>query len=181
MLSQDEVYNNFVNDFSSSMYKLQNKDPFSDYVFLCVGSDKIIGDCYGPLVGEKLESLLKNMYQNIHIKGTLQSPISAINFKKAIDKIYTEYRKPCIIAIDSALSEKDKIGSIYISNTKMQCGNGTGKNIGKIGDISIKGVVARDYKMPKYNFSSLQNASLGSVIKLANITSEGIYNVIKYN
>lgn len=181
MLLQDEIYNQFVNDFSRGMYQLPNDHPFSDFIFLCIGSDKIIGDSYGPLVGDKLENLLKNMYQNIHVIGTLQEPISAVNLNKTIEKIYLDYKHPCMIAIDSALSQKEKVGTIYVSNYKMQCGNGTGKQIAKVGDISIKGIVGKDYKIPKYNFSSLQNASLGEVIKLANKTAEGIYNVIKYH
>lgn len=181
MLSQDEIYSAFINDFSTSMYSLPKKTQYSDYVFLCVGSDKIIGDSYGPLVGEKLEELLKNMYQNIKVFGTLKSTVSAINLNQTIEKIYKDYKEPCVIAIDSALSQSEQIGRIMVSNSKMQCGKVTNKKMNLVGDVSIKGIVAKNYKIPKYNFSSLQNTSLGGVIKLANITAEGIHNVIKYN
>lgn len=171
MLSLNEKYNNFVNEFSSALYNLKMDIPFSDYVFLCVGSDKIIGDSYGPLVGEKLKEAFKNMYHNIEVYGTLEEPVSAVNLEKKVEEIYKKYQHPCIIAIDSALGRQDKIGSIFVSNTKMQCGKGAGKKMIFVGDISIKGVVAKDYKMPKYNFSTLQNVPLGGVIKLADITA----------
>lgn len=180
MLSQNDKYNNFVNEFSSILYNLKVDIPFSDYIFLCVGSDKIIGDSYGPLVGEKLKEAFKNVYNNIKIYGTLDNTVSAINLEKTVDEIYASYKHPCIIAIDSALASENRIGNIVVSNTKMQCGKGTNKKMRWVGDISIKGIVAKDYKMPRYNFSGLQNTRLGEVIRLADITSKGIYEVIKY-
>lgn len=171
MLSQNDKYNNFVHEFSSKLYNLKMEIPFSDYIFLCVGSDKIIGDSYGPLVGEKLKNCFKNMYNNIEIYGTLEEPVSAINLEAKLKEIYKKYKHPCIIAIDSALGSQDKIGTIVVSNTKMQCGKGTNKGMLYVGDISIKGIVAKNYKMSKYNFTTLQNTSLGEVMKLADITA----------
>lgn len=171
MLSQNDKYNNFVHEFSSKLYNLKIDIPYSDYIFLCVGSDKIIGDSYGPLVGKKLKELFKNMYNNIEVYGTLEEPISAINLESKLKEIYKKYQNPCIIAIDSALGAQDKIGTIFVSNTKMQCGKGTAKQIAYVGEISIKGIVAKNYKIPKYNFSTLQNTSLWEVMKLADITA----------
>ena len=50
MLAANDIYNNFVNDFSTKIYNLRNDKVFSDYIFLCVDSDKITGDAFGPLV-----------------------------------------------------------------------------------------------------------------------------------
>lgn len=180
MIAQNEIYNNFVNDFSSKIYGLRNEKPFSDYVFLCVGSDKITGDAFGPLVGNRLEKLFKNFYNNVRIVGTLERPVSGTNLEQKVKKIYETYENPCIIAVDAALSKKEDIGKLVVSNEKMKFGRGTNKKMIEIGDISIKGIVARDYKMPSYNFNQLQTTSLNIVINLANIASEGIYNVIKY-
>lgn len=160
MLSSDEKYNKFVNDFSNILYNLKTEKPYSDYLFLCIGSDKITGDCYGPLVGQKLKEGFKNTYQNIQIYGTLDEPISAMNLEQTVNKIYKNYINPCIIAIDSALGTQDNIGKILVDNTKIKCGKGTNKKLISIGDISIRGVVAKDYKIPKYNFSSLQNTRI---------------------
>ncbi len=160
MLSQDEKYNKFVNDFSDILYNLKTEDPYTDYLFLCVGSDKITGDCYGPIVGQKLKEGFKNTYQNIHVYGTLDEPISAINLESVVNKIYNTYSNPCIIAIDSALGTQNNLGKILVTNKKIQCGKGTNKKLIPIGDISIRGVVAKDYKIPKYNFSSLQNTRI---------------------
>lgn len=180
MLGKEELYNNFISDFSTKIYNLKSDEPFSHYIFLCVGSDKITGDAFGPLVGDKLQNLFKNYYNNIIVEGTLENTVSATNIKTTVNQIYTKYKKPCIIAIDSALSNKEDIGKIIVADTKMKLGKGTNKNIMAVGDISIKGIVAQDYKIARYNFSTLQNTSLNLVIKLANITAEGIYNVVKY-
>lgn len=180
MLANDEIYNIFINDFSSKIYNLKTDEPFSDYVFLCVGSDKITGDSFGPIVGTNLEKSFKNFYNNIRIIGTLERPVSGVNLEKTVKEIYNTYEKPCIIAVDAALSKKEDIGRIIVSEAKMKFGTGTNKKVIQIGDISIKGIVAKDCKIPKYNFNELQTTSLNIVMKLANITSDGIYNVIKY-
>ncbi len=180
MIASDEIYNNFVSDFSTKIYNLKSDNPFSDYIFLCVGSDKVTGDAFGPLVGEKLSTLLKNFYNNIYVFGTLENTICGTNLEKKLQHIYNNYKNPCIIAIDSALSNKDDIGKIVVTNSKMNLGKGLGKKPILAGNISIKGIVAKDYKIPKYNFSSLQNTSLNLVMKLANTTAEGIYSVVKY-
>lgn len=129
MISQDEVYNNFVNDFSSTIYNLKSEQPFSDYVFLCVGSDKIIGDAFGPLVGEKLKKSLKNFYSNIRIVGTLEEPVSGTNLENDVKKIYDTYQNPCIIAVDAALAKKEEIGKVVVTNSKMKFGTGTNKRM----------------------------------------------------
>ena len=50
----------------------------------------------------------------------------------------------------------------------------------EVGDISIKGIVAKNHNIARYNFAQLQNTSLNTVIKLAKTTANGIYDVIKY-
>lgn len=180
MLIRENIYNDFINDFSTKIYNLKSDVPFSDYIFLCVGSDKITGDSFGPIVGYNLEKLFKNYYNNIKIIGTLENPISGVNLKNEINKIYKTYKNPCIIAIDSALSKNEDIGKIIVTDKKMKFGKSINKKTIEVGNISIKGIVALDYKNPRYNFNELQKTSLNIVLKLANITSDGIYDVIKY-
>lgn len=180
MLVGDSVYNGFVNDFSNRIYNLRSDVPFSDYIFLCVGSDRITGDAFGPLVGDNLKKAFKNFYNNIRVVGTLENPVSGVNLEKTVRRIYDTYKNPCIIAVDAALSGKEDVGKIVVTNSKMKFGKGTNKKMLEVGDVSIKGIVGRDYKVSKYNFRELQNVSLNVVMRLAGITSDGIYNVIKY-
>ncbi len=181
MLFQEEEYNLFVNDFNTSIYNLPKESNYSNYIFLCVGSDKIMGDSYGPLVGQKLEEFFQSMYTNVKVIGTLETPVSALNFNETVSKIYSSYKNPCVIVIDSALSKENRIGNIIVQNSKIQCGKGTNKQMKLIGDISIRAIVATNYNTPRYNYKSLQNVSLKQVLKLADITANGIYQVMKYH
>lgn len=173
-------YREFVSSFTNKIYHLKEEKPFSDYIFLCVGSDKVIGDAYGPLVGTELEEKLKQYYRNIHIVGTLEHPVLATNLKKTIGEIQRNYINPCIIAVDSALSKKEDIGKVFVSNEKMKFAQSTRQDPIEVGSISIKGVVAQDCKVARYNFSVLQSTSLGKVLDLAKMTADGIYETIKY-
>ena len=48
-----------------------------------------------------------------------------------------------------------------------------------IGDMSIKGVVAKKSNNPRCNLNLLQNTRLSLVLNMADIVSSGIYNVIE--
>ena len=169
----------FLQDFSVAFSKIKNNNSYSEIAFLCVGTDRITGDCFGPLVGTKLTNLLeKDNFSNINVYGNLQNNINYTNIDKVVKKINDN---TCIVVIDSALSKKENIGKIIVSNKKTILGKGLNKNKIEIGDISVKCVVAKDYKIPNYNFKVLQNISLNAVMSLANIVSEGIYEIIKNN
>ena len=59
-------------------------------------------------------------------------------------------------------------------------GAGLNKKCIHIGDMSIKGIVAQNFGNPQQNLRILQNTPLGLVMNLADIVSNGIYNVINY-
>ena len=169
--------NIFINDFKMAYNKMKNKKECKELAFLCVGTDRVIGDCFGPLVGSKLLELLeKENISNINVLGSLEKNINYNNIENIIEKVND---KTGLIVIDAALSKKENIGKIFVANKSTVLGKGLNKNKIDIGDISIKSVVAKDYKIPGYNFKSLQNTSLNDVIKSSNIVAEGIYDVIK--
>ena len=60
------------------------------------------------------------------------------------------------------------------------CGTSLNKTCIYVGHMNIKGVVARDTNGPMQNFNVLQNTSLNLVMNLADIVSNGIYNIINY-
>ncbi len=176
---EETLEEKFINDFCSRLYKLKKEKNYNGLTFLCIGTDKITGDCFGPLVGTKLTQYLKeyNIF-NINVYGTLERPINYENFGKELLKI--EKENSCLIVIDAALSKKENIGKIYVSNEKTVLGKVLNKNKFEIGDISIKAVVGKDLKIAKYNFISLQNISLNFIMNLADAVTNGICEVIKY-
>ena len=158
MFRNDKIYSDFVSDFTRYMYGLKSDEPFKEYIFLCVGSDRVLGDSFGPLVGEKLKNSFINKYNNLFVMGTLEKPVCATNLETEINNIYLNNKKPCVIAIDSALSSEKDIGKIIVNNQKIQLGKSMRGKTRLIGDISIRGIVAKDYRIPTSNFKSLQSA-----------------------
>lgn len=175
-LENINIKEKFISDFEYIFNKIKNQKEYSEITFLCVGTDRITGDCFGPLVGSKLIELLKQYnYSNINIYGSLEQNLSYENISSILKRINN---KSIVIVVDAALSRKENIGKIFVSNSKMTLGKSLEKNKIRIGDISIKSVVAKDYKIANYNFKALQNISLNVVNTLANIVSEGIFETI---
>ena len=176
-----DVKENFIHDFSKCIYEEKKDKDYFEIVFLCIGTDKLIGDSFGPLVGTKLENLLKeyNIF-NVNIYGNLNENICYTNVEKWMNIIEKKHPKACIVVIDAALSKKINIGKIYVKKGTIELAKGLNKSKIMVGDIAIKAVVGKNFKLSKYNFFSLQNVSLNQVISLSEIVAEGIYEVIKF-
>lgn len=171
----------FVQDFWQCFTQQKKKKSVTELVFICIGTDRIIGDCLGPLVGTKLEEKLgSDNIANLAIYGTLKENISYTNMKEKVTQIQKKHPYAYLIIIDAALSQEEQIGKIFVKQGQTILGKALNKTKIKIGDLSIKAVVGKNYKLPKHNFSSLQNVSLNSVIILAEIIAEGICEVIQY-
>lgn len=117
MEQKNNQYENFVSDFSTILYGLTNNRRFSDVIFLCIGTDRITGDSFGPLVGYKLNHLFCSD-EKVSIIGDLNSLVCSTNIESMIQKIETEYKNPFIIAIDSAISNERSPGSIIVSDRR---------------------------------------------------------------
>lgn len=174
MIFNQEMYSNFVYDFSNNLRQKIQDVEISKLVFLCIGTNKVIGDCFGPLVGYKLKKFFKEE-KNIEIIGDIDNILCFQNIYDVIKKIPKD---SFVIAIDAALSNKSNIGKIIVSKESMVIGRSLNKKRIYIGDLSIKGIVSKDLKKPQYNFKLLQNTSLGLVMSMADYVAEGIYNVI---
>lgn len=171
-----------INKYNQFLYKMQKcikklDDRFSNIIFLCIGTDKIIGDSVGPIIGSKLK-YLENEY--IKIYGTIGNNLDFSNTKKIVENIYEKYEKPFIIAIDAALSKENKVGEIYISNGHIKIGNALEKSICFYSNINIKCVVGKYQNLnKKENINVLNNVSKESVNNIVEIVSYGIKNIIE--
>lgn len=178
---KEEQKEELIQELGRYLYQEKRKRGYLELVFLCIGTDRMTGDCFGPLVGSKLQEKLEdyNIF-NITIYGTLKENVCYTNIKEVLKRIEMRHPEACIIVIDAALSTQEKIGEIFVQKEKMLLGKGLNKSKIEVGDISIKAVVGKNYKLPNYNFSHLQNISLNVVITLADIVSDAIAEVIKY-
>ena len=169
-----DIYQDFVRDFSIVLRSKIEDFEISKLIFLCIGTDRITGDSFGPLVGYKLKNLFYGN-ENIKVIGDLANIVNLYNINAIINKIYSEHEKPFLIAIDAAVSNKTKIGRIVVSNSKM---NIAGNKKICVGDISIKGVVSKDLGNLRYNLPLLQNVPLNLIMDMADCVVQGIYDVI---
>lgn len=106
-------------------------------VIVCIGTDKCIGDCLGPLVG----SILTENFFPLPVYGTLSSPIHALNIDKRLDEIYASHPNASIIGVDACLGDEDDIGEIRIRDYAIHPGKGVGKKLPEVGIASVIGIV----------------------------------------
>jgi putative sporulation protein YyaC len=148
---------------------IENKKP----ILICVGSDLVLGDSLGPLVG----TLLKKHDVRSYVYGTLNYPITAKEVEYARTYLKQMHPNSISIAVDAAVGEPDDVGLIRVMNKGLKPGLGVDKNLGLIGDVSIMGIVAS--KSAKNN--NLFNLTrLNLVYKMSEIISSGIEKYIDF-
>lgn len=178
-MNRKEIYTKFVNDFEKVICKRSLNQKYSSIVFLCIGTDRITGDSFGPLVGHNLRRIYGNR-EPINIVGDLECTVQSNNIEEKYNHIMNTYKKPFIISVDSALSSEENIGKIIVEDTGIEIGSGLRKNKIIIGDMSIKGIVAKNMNNPRCNFNMLQNTHLGLIMTMSELVSNGIYNTFVF-
>lgn len=93
----------------------QKKNGHRPILFLCIGSDRVPGDCLGPLVGYKLERLCDNMQHTFVVCGSLAHPVHAVNLRQKLH--YVKHLGDFLtIAIDASIGAK-KILACFVFQT----------------------------------------------------------------
>ena len=157
-------------EFCSTLNHAANDQilPHQTPVFLCIGSDRMTGDCLGPLVGHKLKKLFP---QEERIYGTLEHPVHAKNLLPVLRRIDSIHAHPFYIAIDASLGMEKHIGRITLSEGCLYPGEGVKKKLPSIGDLAITGIVN---SCQGDSSLLLQNTRLHLVNELADFISQGI-------
>ena len=177
------MINKVVLDSMSRDCTFKIRDTISQYIFpiakcarpiviLCIGTDRSTGDSLGPLVGNKLKLLVRN---KVHVYGNLECPVHAKNLCETIDEINYSYINPYIIAIDACLGSLHNVGKVIIEEKPLSPGAALNKDLPKVGDLSITGVVNIS---GAFEFMVLQNTRLYTVMMLADAISNGLYHAI---
>ena len=81
MSVNNKVYANFLAELDNFNY--------SDVIFLCIGTNKVVGDSFGPIIGEILKNNIK--HPKINIIGNLKYNVNANNIIKITQKINKKY------------------------------------------------------------------------------------------
>lgn len=168
-----------ISSNNSSIYSYDLALEISNYisentVIVCIGTDKCIGDCLGPLVGS---ILIDNKFP-LPVYGTLSSPIHALNIDERLKKIHANHPDSTIIGVDACLGNKEDIGQVRTRNYAIHPGKGVGKELPEVGIASIIGIVDSS-ENSEFFFS--RSIRLSFIMDMAKTISKAIidaYNLI---
>lgn len=148
--------NNFFNIKNLPLYFSPEEDPVSAFscalstilrqtrescqplLILCVGTDRITGDCLGPLVGSKLSE----RGCSVPVFGTLEHPVHAVNLSTILSQIHEDFHNPYLLVVDASVGAPDDIGQISLSTEPLYPGQGVRHQLPPVGHISLTGIVA---------------------------------------
>jgi len=145
-------------------------------VIVCIGTDRCIGDCLGPLVG----TLLKERGFPLPVYGTISDPIHALNIERKLREVTTIHSDSLIIGVDACLGDTDCIGEIQARDYPIHPGKGVGKLLPEVGAASVIGIV--DSSDNNELFTN-RNIRLDLIMGMAKVITEAIIHsyYLKYN
>lgn len=145
-------------------------------LFVCIGTTRLIGDSFGPLVGTYLKRIIKDK-KDIEIIGDIEKEITYNNLEQMLDK---EHKKEYyIIAIDSAVGSKENLGKFIIETKEMEIGKSVGINNKRVGNLSIKYVIAEYNKNIEENIKRINNVDFQDINNKAYVLAKSINECIK--
>ena len=145
---------------------------WTEIVFLCIGSDRITGDCLGPYIGHLLHP---HESPQIFVYGTLSDPVHALNLEKCSRLIGQLHPHALVIAIDASLGQKKHLGYVTIANGALYPGAAVHKKLPPVGHIHITGIVNIAGTLEQL---TLQTTRLSTVISIAEQIAGGILMTI---
>ena len=145
---------------------------WSELVFLCIGTDRVTGDCLGPYVGHQLSAL---SLPGISVYGTLSHPVHALNLSEIHKEILLRHPDSLVIAIDASLGQKKHLGYVTIANGALSPGAAVHKKLPPVGHIHITGIVNIAGMLEQL---TLQTTRLSTVISIAEHITDGILLMI---
>ena len=136
-------------------------------IILFIGSDLAIGDSLGPVVG----TMLRKKGYGGTIYGSLKNPVTAKEVKYINNFLQKTHPQSPVIAIDAAVGDESDIGLIKVTDVPLKPGSGANKRLGKVGDVSILGIVAG---RTAFSYSALSLTRLNMVYGMAEVISDAI-------
>lgn len=152
-----------VQKISSTIKDIINENT----VIVCIGTDRVIGDSLGPLIGTILE---RNKFK-YPVYGTLEKPIHALNIYESIENIEKTHPNGIFLVIDACVGEKTSVGTIQIMKGPVSPGKGSGKKLPQIGHYSLLGIVDEKCEDRNFLFGSVR---LNFIFDLAEIISSSL-------
>ncbi|KGK90712.1 spore protease YyaC [Clostridium sp. HMP27] len=139
-----------------------------DTIIVCIGTDRCIGDCLGPLVG----TLLKDKSFPLPVFGTISDPIHALNLDRKLYEISLLHPSANIIGIDACLGDEDNVGEIQARDYPIHPGKGVGKTLPLVGKSSIIGIV----DSTDANVFNNNNIRLSLIFNMAKVICDALFH-----
>lgn len=136
------------------------------YTFVCIGTNKIVSDSFGPRVGNKLKQVFYSS-PGVSVYGTMQNPVHLKNATRFLEELENKNQ---IILIDSAIGKREEIGNTYVNRGGMEIGKAFNKSIYFPANINIKTVIGAKEYMPNYSVNQIE--------KLANEVASKIVKIV---
>lgn len=152
-----------MHDIAEALH--QYVPPDKPVLFLCIGTDRSTGDAYGPLVGTELKRF------GVPVLGTIQDPVHALNLETVRIVLRSLYPDHAVIAIDACLGRLEDVGDVHVHPGPLRPGAGVKKDLGEIGDVSIKGIVNASGFL---GYFVLQDTRLYAVLEMVRHTVDGV-------
>ncbi|MEW8957305.1 spore protease YyaC [Clostridium sp.] len=146
----------------------------NDSIIVCIGTDRCIGDCLGPLVG----TLLKDKYFPLPVYGTIDSPIHALNIDKKLNEIKALHPTSKVVGIDACLGDTSSIGEIQARDYPIHPGKGVGKTLPNVGDISIVGIVDSSENPEIFTSRSIR---LSLILDMSTVIVNALFHALYMN
>lgn len=138
------------------------------YIFVCIGTNKIVSDSFGPRVGNKLRQVFYSSPE-ISVYGTMQNPVHLKNATRFLEELENKNQ---IILIDSAIGKREEIGNTYVNRGGMEIGKAFNKSIYFPANINIKTVIGAKEYMPNYSVNQIENLANEVASKIVKIVFE---------
>ena len=170
-LSFDYKYENAGAMLCKALEK-QIKTPVESLVLAFIGSDANIGDSLAPLCG----SLFKGDFGRVFTYGSLDLPITAKEVPYFASFLQKTHPLSTVIAIDAAIGKSEDVGLIKVQSCGIKPGLGVDKDLPKIGDFSIIGILGE-----KNGGKSRLTGRFSVVYNMANVICCGLEKFLQNN
>lgn len=139
-----------------------------DVVFICIGTDKNLLDCLGPMVG----SMLVHSLPSLKIYGTLDTPLHAQNLPRLLKDIRSKHPEAIEVAVDASVGSREQLGTIKIREGGIIPGKAMARQLPEVGDMAITGVVTT--KAISNRTGIFQDGSITPVFHMARTIAQAV-------
>jgi len=144
-------------------------------MFVLIGTDRHVLDCFGPLTG----SMLSSLEPELIVYGTLDHPLHAQNLVSGLKYARAANADRIIVAVDASAGREDEIGLIRIKKGGIVPGKALARNLPTVGQIAITGIVAAKHE--QQGTRAQRRPGLALVYNMAELLSGAISEWYRIN